>query len=156
VCIEVGYYLSVLYTILFNHYNDSDGPTHLRPQPTHPYHCPGDFNTSPDRHLAGAVLPRLAPDLIISEATYAAAVREGRGARETGLLAAVAAAVGHGGKVLVPVFAVGRAQELLAALDELWDRQGLQVCGRGQLACCVCVCVCKCVCVCVSETAAAV
>lgn len=32
-----------------------------------------------------------------------------------------------GGKVLVPVFAVGRAQELLMLLDEHWQRTELEV-----------------------------
>lgn len=36
--------------------------------------------------------------------------------------------VTSGGKVLVPVFAVGRAQELLMLLDEHWQRTQLQVC----------------------------
>lgn len=31
------------------------------------------------------------------------------------------------GKVLIPVFAVGRAQELCILLDEIWDRLKLQV-----------------------------
>jgi hypothetical protein len=35
-----------------------------------------------------------------------------------------------GGKVLVPVFAVGRAQELLLLLDEHWQRTQLEVRGR--------------------------
>jgi hypothetical protein len=34
-----------------------------------------------------------------------------------------------GGKVLVPVFAVGRAQELLLLLDEHWQRTELEVRG---------------------------
>lgn len=52
--------------------------------------CPlGDFNTVPDRHLAGASLGRLCPDLFISESTYAASVREGKAARESSLIAQV-------------------------------------------------------------------
>lgn len=35
--------------------------------------------------------------------------------------------VSSGGKVLVPVFAVGRAQELLMLLDEHWTRTEQQV-----------------------------
>jgi Cft2 family RNA processing exonuclease len=40
--------------------------------------------------------------------------------------------VTSGGKVLVPVFAVGRAQELLMLLDEHWQRTQLEV-GRGAI-----------------------
>jgi Cft2 family RNA processing exonuclease len=35
--------------------------------------------------------------------------------------------VSCGGKVLIPVFAVGRAQELLLLLDEFWERTQLHV-----------------------------
>lgn len=35
--------------------------------------------------------------------------------------------VSQGGKVLVPVFAVGRAQELLMLVEEYWERMGLKV-----------------------------
>ncbi|CDI75181.1 RNA-metabolising metallo-beta-lactamase domain-containing protein, putative [Eimeria praecox] len=35
----------------------------------------GDFNTSPDRHLGSACIPRLRPDLLISECTYGSFVR---------------------------------------------------------------------------------
>ena len=33
----------------------------------------------------------------------------------------------RGGKVLVPVFAVGRAQELLLMVEEYWERMGIKV-----------------------------
>jgi hypothetical protein len=50
---------------------------------------PGDFNTVPERHLAGACIERLHPDLLITESTYAASMRSDRRARETGLLTKV-------------------------------------------------------------------
>jgi hypothetical protein len=61
-----------------------------------------------------------------------------------------------GGKVLVPVFAVGRAQELLLLLDEHWQRTQLEVSGPGgafagkglgSTGVCVRACVRACVCV---------
>jgi Cft2 family RNA processing exonuclease len=48
------------------------------------------------------------------------------------MLTQVHQAVTSGGKVLIPVFAVGRAQELLLLLDEFWERTKLQV-GRQYL-----------------------
>eukprot|EP00882_Tetradesmus_deserticola_P022256 GHRQ01024150.1.p1 GENE.GHRQ01024150.1~~GHRQ01024150.1.p1 ORF type:complete len:305 (+),score=133.68 GHRQ01024150.1:17-931(+) len=87
----------------------------------------GDFNTVPDRHLAGACVGCLQPDLLICESTYATSVRESKAAREGSMMAAVHQAVASGGKVLIPVFAVGRAQELLLLLDEFWERTQLQV-----------------------------
>lgn len=43
-------------------------------------------------------------------------------------------AVLSGGKVLIPVFAVGRAQELLLLLDEFWERTQLTVSRSSNLA----------------------
>lgn len=46
----------------------------------------GDFNTVPERHLSGASIPRLNPDLLITESTYATSIREDRRSRERQLL----------------------------------------------------------------------
>ncbi|GJP53268.1 hypothetical protein CLOM_g12440 [Closterium sp. NIES-68] len=88
----------------------------------------GDFNMAPDRHLGAArVDQRLRPDLMISESTYATTIRESRRSREMDFLSRVHACVAAGGKVLIPVFAMGRAQELCVLMDEYWDRMGLDV-----------------------------
>jgi len=88
----------------------------------------GDYNMTPDRHLGPARLPRLRPDLLITESTYATTVRGPKRAREAAFLEAVMATVlGRGGKVLIPVFALGRAQELMMLLDDAWARAGLSV-----------------------------
>ena len=100
----------------------------------------GDFNTSSDRHLGPARLSRrrLRPDVVISEATYGSApVRKGgRGQRERAFLRKVHACVKAGGKVLIPVFALGRAQELCLLLESYWERMGLDVplCFASDLA----------------------
>ena len=86
----------------------------------------GDYNTAPDRHLGAAHIERLHPDLLISESTYATTLRDSRRARERDFLQAVHDCVSKGGKVLVPVFAVGRAQELLLMVEEHWGRMGLK------------------------------
>lgn len=75
-----------------------------------------------------AVIPPLNPDILITESTYATTVRDSRRTRERELLQAVSATVANGGKVLIPVFALGSAQELSILLDEHWRRQGLTVC----------------------------
>ena len=87
----------------------------------------GDFNATPDRHLAAAWIDPCAPDLIITESTYATLVRESKRRRETQLIRRILSCVKKDGKVLVPVFAVGRAQELCVLLDNVWRRLGLQV-----------------------------
>jgi integrator complex subunit 11 len=88
----------------------------------------GDFNMIPDRHLGCAELPaNLKPDLLISESTYATTVRGSKKKREQAFLHAVEEAVARGGKVLIPVFAVGRIQELALLLEEFWAQQGICV-----------------------------
>ena len=87
----------------------------------------GDYNMTADRHLGAAKVPRLKPDLLITESTFGTTVRESRRARESAFLDAVHSAVANGGKVLVPVGAVGSAQELSLLIDGLWERAGLTV-----------------------------
>lgn len=61
-------------------------PLPANPPPT----PPGDYNTSPDRHLGPAQLDRgLRPALLVSEATYATTLRESKKARERDLLGEV-------------------------------------------------------------------
>ncbi|VDK73433.1 unnamed protein product [Litomosoides sigmodontis] len=87
----------------------------------------GDFNTTPDRHLGAArVEPGLKPDLLISESTYATTIRDSKRARERDFLKKVHDTVSNGGKVLIPVFALGRAQELCILLESYWERMNLK------------------------------
>lgn len=87
----------------------------------------GDYNMTPDRHLGAARLPQVMPriDLLITECTYATTVRESKRARERDFLRAVHQCVQAGGKVLIPTFALGRAQELCLLLDTYWTRMGI-------------------------------
>ncbi|XP_026190192.1 uncharacterized protein LOC34622775 [Cyclospora cayetanensis] len=86
----------------------------------------GDFNTAPDRHLGSASIHRLRPDLLISECTYGSFVRPSKRITEREFCDAVHDALKKGGKVLIPVFAVGRAQELCMLLNSYWQRMQLQ------------------------------
>eukprot|EP01018_Ginkgo_biloba_P021793 Gb_26095 [translate_table: standard] len=87
----------------------------------------GDYNMTPDRHLGAAQIDRLQPDLLITESTYATTVRDSKHARERDFLKAVHTCILGGGKVLIPVFALGRAQELCILLDDYWERMNLKV-----------------------------
>jgi integrator complex subunit 11 len=82
----------------------------------------GDYNMTPDRHLGAAWIDRCKPDLLISESTYATTIRDSKRQRERDFLKKVHECVIAGGKVLVPVFALGRAQELLILIESYWDR----------------------------------
>lgn len=86
----------------------------------------GDYNMTPDRHLGAAQIDRLQPDLVITESTYATTIRDSKHARERDFLKAVHKCVAAGGKVLIPVFALGRAQELCILLDDYWERMNLK------------------------------
>ncbi|VDM52997.1 unnamed protein product [Angiostrongylus costaricensis] len=88
----------------------------------------GDYNMTPDRHLGAArVLPGLRPNCLISESTYATTIRDSKRARERDFLRKVHDRVMAGGKVLIPVFALGRAQELCILLESYWERMDLKV-----------------------------
>jgi hypothetical protein len=56
---------------------------------------------------------------------YATTIRDSKRCRERDFLKAVHECVERGGKVLIPVFALGRAQELCILLDTYWQRMNL-------------------------------
>lgn len=85
----------------------------------------GDYNMTPDRHLGAAWIDRVEPDLLITESTYATTIRESKRGRERDFLKKVHQAVAGGGKVLIPVFALGRVQELCILVETYWERMGL-------------------------------
>lgn len=87
----------------------------------------GDYNTVADRHLGAAYVPRLRPDLFISETTYSTSTRGQRRNKEREFLLKVHECVKRGGKVLIPVFALGRAQEVMLLIDSYWERMDLTV-----------------------------
>ncbi|PON45933.1 KH-domain/beta-lactamase-domain protein, archaea [Parasponia andersonii] len=87
----------------------------------------GDYNMTPDRHLGAAQIDRLHLDLVISESTYATTIRDSKYAREREFLQAVHKCISGRGKVLIPTFALGRAQELCILLEDYWERMNLKV-----------------------------
>lgn len=72
----------------------------------------GDYNMTADRHLGGAWIEPLRPDLCITETTYANSIRDPKRAREREFFKTIHETLEGGGKILIPVFALGRAQEL--------------------------------------------
>lgn len=87
----------------------------------------GDYNMTPDRHLGAAWVDKCHPNLLITESTYATTIRDSKRCRERDFLKKVHERVENGGKVLIPVFALGRAQELCILLESYWDRMNLKV-----------------------------
>ena len=87
----------------------------------------GDYNMTPDRHLGAAWIDKCRPNLLITETTYATTIRDSKRCRERDFLLKVHDCVERGGKVLIPVFALGRAQELCILLETYWERMNLKV-----------------------------
>ncbi|KFX98185.1 hypothetical protein O988_04482 [Pseudogymnoascus sp. VKM F-3808] len=83
----------------------------------------GDYSIEPDRHLISASVPAgVKVDVLITESTYGVASHVPRLEREQALMKSITGILNRGGRVLMPVFALGRAQELLLILDEYWAR----------------------------------
>jgi len=80
----------------------------------------GDYSRAADRHLPAADLPAVPPHVLIVEATYGVSRHVPRPERERRFLDTVTRTLRRGGRVLLPVVALGRAQELLLILEEHW------------------------------------
>ncbi len=77
----------------------------------------GDYNTTSSRTTDGLRLEDLPPaEMLITESTYGSDVHPSRRSQEGELLQAIAEVVAAGGNVLIPAFALGRAQEIILAL----------------------------------------
>ncbi|KAF5444061.1 hypothetical protein F2P56_036565 [Juglans regia] len=81
----------------------------------------GDYSREEDRHLRAAETPQFSPDVCIIESTYGVQQHQPRNVREKRFTDVIHSTISEGGRVLIPVFALGRAQELLLILDEYWS-----------------------------------
>ncbi|KAJ3225686.1 Cleavage and polyadenylation specificity factor subunit 3 [Clydaea vesicula] len=84
----------------------------------------GDYSREEDRHLMAAERPKnVVPEVLICESTYGVQSHQPRVEREAMFTSMVHKVVGQqSGRCLIPVFALGRAQELLLILDEYWQQ----------------------------------
>ena len=81
----------------------------------------GDISTFHQKTIHGLALDELAgtqPDFMWSEATYGDGNHPARSTEEKKLAEAVATVVENGGSVLIPSFALGRAQEIILILRD--------------------------------------
>ncbi|MBM4090660.1 MAG: MBL fold metallo-hydrolase [Planctomycetes bacterium] len=76
----------------------------------------GDYSISAQHTVPALGRPDFHADLVISESTYGERLHENRQTAETRLLSQIGEVVDRGGRVLIPAFAVGRAQEVLLIL----------------------------------------
>jgi len=80
----------------------------------------GDYSREEDRHLKAAEIPEVSPDVTVIESTYGIQSHQPRREREQRFTEVIRDTVRRGGRVLIPTFALGRAQELLLILEEYW------------------------------------
>jgi Cft2 family RNA processing exonuclease len=77
----------------------------------------GDYNTTSSRTTEGLKLASLPQaDILITESTYGADTHPSRRSQESDLIEAIVEVVKAGGNVLIPAFALGRAQEIILAI----------------------------------------
>jgi len=76
----------------------------------------GDFHTEDQRLVAGTTA-RPEADVVICESTYADTTRPPRADIEAAFAESLRATLWEGGTVVVPAFAIGRTQEMLAICD---------------------------------------
>ncbi len=82
----------------------------------------GDLSISPQRTVEGAKPPAFRPDVLVVESTYGGRLHANRAVQERKLIETVAQVTAADGKVLIPAFALGRAQEILLILSEFQRR----------------------------------
>ena len=85
----------------------------------------GDLGVEGGR-LMGQPQPAPRPDYLIMESTYGNRSRKDGGDRTEELFQIVSKTVSRGGKVIIPSFAVGRSQELIARLNDLVEAGRLE------------------------------
>ncbi len=73
----------------------------------------GDFSAFSQRTIEGISIPKLRPDIAIVEATYGNRLHANRQVEEKRLVDLVKECILERKKILIPVFALGRAQEVL-------------------------------------------
>eukprot|EP00439_Symbiodinium_sp_Y106_P002440 s2957_g1.t1 len=81
-----------------------------------------DFHWSQVRDWLQAEIPNVRIHVLIVESTYGVMNHEPREQREHRFTNSVHQIVRQGGKCLLPVFALGRAQEILLILEDYWER----------------------------------
>ena len=80
---------------------------------------------NPGRPILRDPQPMAPCDVLISESTYGGEEHDPPDRSKKALEEVVRRTSGRGGKVIIPAFAVGRTQEIVYALDQLWNEDRL-------------------------------
>lgn len=82
----------------------------------------GDYSVTEQRSVPRLVRPQMPVDLVVSEATYGNRLHSDRAAAEARLVRTIGEVLERQGRVLIPAFAIGRAQEVLLILKDALRR----------------------------------
>lgn len=82
----------------------------------------GDISLINQYTVSGASIPKLRPDVAIVEGTYGDKLHANRQMEEERLIQMVGEVIDRGGKVLIPAFAIGRAQEVILMLRRAMNK----------------------------------
>lgn len=86
----------------------------------------GDFSIFSQRTVDGAKIPKLRPDVAIFESTYGDKLHSNREVEEDRLIDIVKECIDNNGKMLIPAFALGRAQEVILILKKAFNTKSIK------------------------------
>ena len=86
----------------------------------------GDISMTNQYTVNGAAIPKLRPDIMLVESTYGDKLHSNRQLEEKRLIDMVDKVISRGGKILIPAFALGRAQEVILILKRAKNRGELK------------------------------
>ncbi|XWX05665.1 MBL fold metallo-hydrolase (plasmid) [Aggregatilineales bacterium SYSU G02658] len=93
----------------------------------------GDVSKSPQRTVNSVRVPRLKADVLVLESTYGGRLHANREAEERRLIESLKRVIERGGRVLIPAFALGRAQEILQIILAYRDQIDARVYVDGMV-----------------------
>ncbi|MBZ0297778.1 MAG: MBL fold metallo-hydrolase [Anaerolineae bacterium] len=93
----------------------------------------GDVSMGANRAVISADMPRIKADALVLESTYGGKLHALRAAEERRMIETVKAVTDRGGKVLIPAFALGRAQEVLQIILAFRDELDVPVYADGMV-----------------------
>jgi uncharacterized protein len=93
----------------------------------------GDVSLGANRAVVSADLPRIKADALVLESTYGGKLHAMRASEERRMIETIKTVTDRGGKVLIPAFALGRAQEVLQILLAFRDALDVPVYADGMV-----------------------
>ncbi len=93
----------------------------------------GDLSLTPQRAVTKAAPPNIKANALVLESTYGGRLHANRAAEEKRLIETLKRVTAAGGKVLIPAFALGRAQEVLQIILAYRDQIDAPVYADGMV-----------------------